>query len=134
MRCSSARRQPPASADRQIDFNRDVQPILSENCYFCHGTDKNQRKAGPAARQAEPRPRRDLGKGRRAIVPGKSGESEVIRRMLSNDPDEVMPPKESHREVTPAQIEMLKQWIDEGAAYADALVVHPAEAAGSCRR
>ena len=110
---------PSRGADSgKLDFNRDVQPILSENCYFCHGTDKNQRKAGLRLDELE-EATRDLGKGRRAVVPGKSGESEMVRRMLSSDPDEVMPPKESHREVTPAQIETLKRWIDEGAEYAE---------------
>jgi hypothetical protein len=99
----------------KLSFNRDVQPILSENCYFCHGTDKNQRKAGLRL-DSFAEATRDR-KGKRPIVPGKSGESEVVKRMLSSDPDEVMPPKDSHREVTPAQIETLKKWIDQGAEY-----------------
>src|SRR5688500_7469613 len=100
----------------KLDFNRDVQPILSENCYFCHGTDKNQRKAGLRLDTFDEATRQR--KGVRPIVPGKSGQSELIRRLLSDDPDEVMPPRESHREVTPAQIETLKRWIDQGAKYA----------------
>src|SRR5688500_11963086 len=99
-----------------LDFNRDIQPILSENCYFCHGPDKAQRKADLRLDKPE-EATRDLGKGRRAILPGKSAASEAIRRMLPNDPDEKMPPAESHREVTPQQIETLKRWIDEGAVY-----------------
>src|SRR3954469_19491607 len=87
----------------KLSFNHDIQPILSENCYFCHGTDKNQRKVGLRL-DSFAEATRDR-KGKRPIVPGKSGESEVIKRMLSTDPDEFMPPKDSHREVTPAQIE-----------------------------
>jgi hypothetical protein len=102
-------------APGKLSFNRDVQPILSENCYFCHGTDKNQRKAGLRLDSFE-EATRDR-KGTRAIVPGKSGDSEIIKRMLSTDPDEVMPPKDSHREVTKAQIETLRKWIDQGAEY-----------------
>src|SRR5688500_10039147 len=101
-----------AESSDKIDFNRDVQPILSENCYFCHGTDKNQRKADLRLDSFETATRDR--KGVRPIVPGKSDQSEMIKRMLSTDPDEVMPPRNSHREVTAAQIETLKQWIDEG--------------------
>src|SRR3954462_1875076 len=58
--------------DPKLGFNRDVQPILSENCYFCHGTDKNQRKAGLRL-DSSAEATRDLGKGRHAVMPGKSG-------------------------------------------------------------
>src|SRR5687768_14290247 len=107
---------PPPPLPPQIDFNRDVQPILSENCYFCHGPDKAQRKADLRLDKPD-EAIRDLGKGRRAFVPGKSAQSDAIRRMLSTDPDEKMPPAESHREVTPQQIETLRRWIDEGAVW-----------------
>jgi hypothetical protein len=100
----------------KLDFNRDVQPILSENCYFCHGTDKKQRMADLRLDTFD-EATRDR-KGVRAIVPGASGRSETIRRLLSTDADEMMPPRESHREVTPSQIETLKLWIDQGAKYA----------------
>lgn len=101
-----------------IDFNRDVQPILSENCFACHGPDSAERKADFRL-DKEVDAKADLGKGTFAIVPGKSGESELIRRMLSSDADEKMPPPEAHREVTPAQIETLKKWIDQGAAWGE---------------
>jgi hypothetical protein len=71
-------------------------------------------RVGSVAERGDTRPRG----GRRTIVPGRSGGSEIIKWLLSSDPDEVMPPKDSHREVTAAQIEVLQRWIDGGAAYA----------------
>jgi hypothetical protein len=118
---AGARAAEPAAAapgGGQIDFARDVQPILAENCYHCHGPDAAERKADLRL-DKEKEAKADLGSGTFAIVPGKGGESELIRRMLSADPDEKMPPPNSHREVTPAQIETLRQWIDQGAVWGD---------------
>src|SRR6185369_13122364 len=96
-----------------IDFSREILPILSENCFQCHGPDAAQRKGDlrldtktDALRTANP-----------VIVPGKSGDSELIVRVLSSDPNEVMPPPKSNRKLTAAQIELLKNWVDQGAAW-----------------
>jgi hypothetical protein len=104
----------PAPAVAPLDFARDVQPILSENCFACHGPDAAERKADFRLDKEK-----DAKAARGAIVPGKGAESELIKRMLSADPDEKMPPPDSHREVTPAQIETLKRWIDEGAMWGE---------------
>jgi mono/diheme cytochrome c family protein len=98
-----------------VDFARDVRPILSDNCFHCHGPDPNTRKAGLRLDTKEGAFRQK--KGRSMIVPGKSGESEVVRRTASDDPSEVMPPPDSNRKLTPKQIETLKAWVDQGAKW-----------------
>jgi hypothetical protein len=103
------------AADGTIDYNRDVRPILSENCFACHGFD-------PVARQADLRldvaesafADRDAGP---AIVPGNPEASEAWRRITSDDESEKMPPPDSHRELTAKQKETLRRWIEEGATY-----------------
>ena len=94
-----------------IQFNRDIRPILSENCFACHGPDASKRAA--ELRLDE----RDAAVAKAAFVPGKPEESELIRRIFSNDPDTVMPTPDSHKSLTPQQKESLKAWIAEGAEY-----------------
>jgi hypothetical protein len=102
-----------AADSRSVDFRRDILPILSENCFLCHGPDSKTRKAdlrldtkAGALRTSDP-----------IIVPGKSGESELILRIVSEDPDEVMPPRKSGKTLTPHQVELLKKWVDQGATW-----------------
>ena len=104
-----------APAAPKLDFNRDIQPILSENCYHCHGPDKAERKADLRLDQ-EKEAKADHD-GTVSIVPGRSSDSELIKRIFSDDPDEVMPTPKSNRKLTVAQKEMLKRWIDEGAKW-----------------
>jgi hypothetical protein len=99
------------------DFNREIRPILSENCFYCHGQDPQHRKAGrrldiasEAAREID---------GIRAIAPGDPGQSELLIRVLSQDPDEIMPPPDSHRKLAPREIDLLRRWIAGGAPYAE---------------
>ena len=81
-----------ATAEDDIRFNRDVRPILADNCFACHGQDAKKRKAKLRLDQREGAlADRD---GSRAIVPGNLKESELWRRITSNDPDEMMPPPE----------------------------------------
>ncbi|MCX6839908.1 MAG: PSD1 and planctomycete cytochrome C domain-containing protein [Verrucomicrobia bacterium] len=94
-----------------IDFSRDIQPLLSENCYHCHGQDANERK-GDLRLDVE----KDA-KAAKAVVAGKSHASSLIERIFSTDPDEVMPTPKSNRKLTEAQKQLLKQWIDEGAKW-----------------
>src|SRR5262245_64088497 len=83
------------AADPPVDFSRDVAPILSDNCYFCHGPDEKARKAKLRFDTKEGAFRvRD---GEAVIVPGKSAESELIRRITAEDADERMPPTKSNR-------------------------------------
>jgi hypothetical protein len=92
-------------------FNRDVRPILSENCFLCHGPDANHRK-GKLRLDL-----RDEAIAKGAIVPGKPAESELIKRILTTDEDDLMPPPESHKKLDAAQKETLRRWISAGAEY-----------------
>lgn len=98
-----------------LDFSRDVQPILSENCFHCHGPDANERKGG--LRLDVEKDAKALKDGVSAISPGNSHASTLIERIFSTDPDEVMPTPKSNRKLSEAQKRTLKQWIEEGAQW-----------------
>jgi mono/diheme cytochrome c family protein len=102
-----------ATSYAQVQFNRDIRPILSDNCFHCHGPDKDDRKADLRLDTAAGIVQ-DLG-GYQAVVPGNAEKSELYKRIIHSDPEEKMPPKESHKHLTPSQIELLAQWIKEGA-------------------
>ncbi len=104
----------------QIDFNQHVKPILSDKCYLCHGPDKNKISAGLqlhlpdlAYKESENTP------GKYAIVPGNAGKSLLVDRILSDDPEMVMPEPETHLFLTDYEKAMLVRWIEEGAEYKD---------------
>ena len=103
------------SAAADLDFSRDIQPILSENCYHCHGPDAAERKAD--LRLDVEKDAKIVRDGVTAISPGKSHASTLIDRIFSTDPDEVMPTPRSNRKLTEAQKQLLKQWIDDGAKW-----------------
>src|SRR6185369_1408923 len=105
-----------ASAVPKVDFNRDVRPVLSDNCFACHGPDTKKVKAGLRLdlRDVATKP---LKSGQIAIVPGKPAESELVRRIFAVASDDLMPPAESHKTLTAAQKELLKRWIAEGSEY-----------------
>lgn len=105
-----------AAAEPTLDFNRDIRPILSDACFRCHGFDEKTRAAGLRLDTAEGATAK-LESGAVAIVPGKSGESELIQRITSTDDSTRMPPPDSGKTLTPEQIETLKRWIDEGAQF-----------------
>jgi len=82
-----------------VNFNRDIRPIMSDTCFFCHGPDKAKREAGLRLdHRDEAIAERD---GIRAIVPGKPDESDAIERIFSKDPDDMMPPPDSNKKLTP---------------------------------
>lgn len=98
-------------AEPTVQFNRDIRPILSDRCLLCHGPDDKTREADL---------RLDLRDAAiaKVIVPGKSAESELLKRILSTDVDERMPPAHAGRKpLTEAEISILRRWIDEGAEY-----------------
>ena len=103
----------PVPAADKFDFSRDVLPILSENCFACHGPDAKARKAHlrldrkeDALRQKDP-----------IIVAGRSGESELIRRVGSAEESEIMPPRRSGKKLSAAQIKILTNWVNQGATW-----------------
>lgn len=94
-----------------IDFNRDIKPILSDRCFQCHGPDEKHREADL---------RLDLAESAldSVVVPGKSSESDLLSRITSDDPDAVMPPPTANKKkLTPAEIDKITKWIDQGASF-----------------
>ena len=101
------------AADTPISYTRDIRPILSENCFYCHGQDPNQRKADI---------RFDTLQGQKesgTITPGKPSESPLIDRIHSGDATKLMPPPKSNRKLTADQKTLLERWIAEGARFED---------------
>lgn len=98
-----------------VEFNRDIRPILSDNCFFCHGPDKNKRKADLRLDTAEGLSGKPGEPG--AVVPGKPADSELFRRITSTDPEQKMPPAESGKSLTPRDIALLKKWIEQDAKF-----------------
>ena len=111
---------PGNAAPKKVDFNRDIRPILSNKCIQCHGPDKETLKAdlrldvrdSAIGKTSEQKPNPG------AIVPGKPDASELIHRILTDDPDEVMPPPKTKKTISKREVALLKQWITEGAEYA----------------
>ena len=102
----------------QISYNFHVRPILSDNCFACHGPDANKRESGlrldePEAAYAALKDYPNL----HAIVPGQPEQSEAFRRILSNNADEMMPPPSSNLSLTEEEVEIIKNWIAQGAQY-----------------
>jgi hypothetical protein len=114
--CTVSAQPGPDATVARIEFNRDIWPILADNCLACHGPDSKKMKGGL---------RLDLrdeaiksGKsGEMALVPGKPEASELVRRIFATDEDDRMPPPESHKALTKVQKELLRRWIAEGAEY-----------------
>jgi hypothetical protein len=103
---------------RTVSYNWDVRPILSQNCFRCHGPDAEVRKAGLRLDVSEmaygelPKDR-----GKHAIVPGNPGKSELFRRITASDPEERMPPADTHLTLSRREVAILDRWIRQGARY-----------------
>ncbi|MGH9850146.1 MAG: PSD1 and planctomycete cytochrome C domain-containing protein [Blastocatellia bacterium] len=103
------------SAAEPVRFGRDVAPILSANCFACHGPDEKHRQAGLRLDvEADAKAKRKSGL---PIAPGEPEKSLILARLTSTDPDVVMPPPHTHKQVKPEQIETLRRWIAEGAKW-----------------
>ncbi len=100
----------------EVSFNGEIRPILADRCFSCHGPDSAARKADLRLDQ-EDAAKVKTGDGLIPIVPGKPGESEILRRLLSHDPDEIMPPPDSNLTVSPNEIALIRRWIVEGAKW-----------------
>jgi hypothetical protein len=105
-----------SGADAKVSFNREIRPILSEQCFSCHGFDAKHRKADLRLDTREGALADN--DGVRAIIPGDLAKSELWKRLLSQDAEEVMPPPEAHKpKLTAKQLATLRRWIEEGAPY-----------------
>ena len=105
------------AAETSVDFNREVRPILSDRCYGCHGPDADKgRKAGLRLDELAGATKK-LKSGEIAIVPGDLEKSAMAHRIISTDPEEVMPPPELHRPLSASEKDILKRWIKQGAKY-----------------
>ncbi len=108
-------------ANSDIDFNRDIRPILSDKCFSCHGPDEKHRKAklrldvadGPHSPFVAARAKWSGA----AIVPGKPAQSPVFQRITTADADDRMPPASTNKTLTAREVKLLRQWIESGAKY-----------------
>lgn len=107
------------AAEGAISFNRDIQPVLSEYCYQCHGPDSASRKpkSAPLRLDRERYAFEVRGDGKPVILKGDPANSELMRRIRTTDPDEVMPPADMHKVMKPEEVDLLERWIASGAEY-----------------
>jgi hypothetical protein len=114
--CAVHAQRGPEATGSIIQFNRDIRPILSDNCFACHGPDSKKLKGGLRLdlRDQAIKPAKS---GEIALVPGKPEASELVRRIFATKEDDLMPPPESHKVLTKAQKELLRRWIASGAEY-----------------
>lgn len=108
-----------AADDAPISFNESIQPILSENCYHCHGPDSGTRepKKAPLRLDREKFAFQKREDGKPVMIPGDAGASLLVKLIKSKNPDEVMPPVKSHNQLKPEQIALLERWVAQGAKY-----------------
>ncbi|MBI3878715.1 MAG: PSD1 domain-containing protein [Verrucomicrobia bacterium] len=104
------------AAKHEVKFNRDIRPIMSDTCFHCHGPDAKARKANLRLdlRDEALKPAKS---GEIPIVPGKPEKSEIIKRIFTKDTDDLMPPPDAHKTFTPAQKDLFKRWVAQGAKY-----------------
>jgi len=102
-------------AAAEVDFNRDIRPILSENCFQCHGPDAAKRKAGLRLDTREGATQ--VNNAVVAVDTANLAKSELLARITTTDPDSQMPPPESNSKLTPEQVQLLQRWVVEGAKY-----------------
>ena len=100
----------------EVKYNRDIRPLLADRCFACHGFDPGKRKGDLRLDTREGATLKN-GEGRAAVVPGDVESSELWKRLVTTDEDDVMPPPESHKTVNEAEKALLKRWIEEGAVY-----------------
>ena len=127
--CSVNAAEPKRNLPTQIEFNRDLRPILSDNCFYCHGPDKNHR-------EADLRLDTEAGlfggeKAKGVVRKGSPGQSKLIHRILTNDADEKMPPPDSGKQLSSQNIEILKKWIEQGASFEGHWAFQPVKVAES---
>lgn len=109
---------PKTRTATRVDFGRQIRPILSDNCFHCHGPDSHTRKAKLRldVKEGVFATTRD---GKKVVAPGKADESELYARLITHESSELMPPEKSGKKLTPVQIRLLKDWINQGAPMTD---------------
>lgn len=103
-------------ANAKIDFNRDIRPLLSDNCYACHGPDEAHREAGLRLDVKESA-FGELDSGERALVPGDLAASHLYQRLITEDEDERMPPVDHAKSLSAEEIGLFKRWVEQGAKW-----------------
>ncbi len=103
-------------AEEKISYNRQIRPLLSDQCFTCHGPDANKRK-GKLRLDIREEAMKPAKSDAVAIVPGKPEESELITRIYETEEDEIMPPLKTHKSLSKDQKELIRQWIAQGAEY-----------------
>jgi len=118
--CGIEKPQDVAEAEKSlpdvVDYNLHIKPLLSDRCFACHGPDKNNQKAGLFLHDAKGA-FASLESGNKAIVPGSLKNSEIVSRILSDDPEIMMPPPESNLKLTAEEKALILKWVDQGAEY-----------------
>lgn len=111
----------------KVDFNFDIRPILSDRCFFCHGPDEKSRKAKLRLDERDGlfAPRKD---GTLVVKPGHPDQSSLIQRIFTADPDDVMPPPDSHLDLSAAEKDLFRRWVQEGAEWKDHWAFNPVKA------
>ncbi|MGC3961560.1 MAG: DUF1553 domain-containing protein [Verrucomicrobiota bacterium] len=117
-----------AAEPAKVDFNFQIRPLLSDRCYRCHGPDSGSRKAKLRLDQREGA-LKELEDGMAVVKPGDLEHSELIRRIVATNEDDVMPPPDSHLTLSPVEKELLKRWVLEGAEYKSHWAFLPVEKA-----
>lgn len=115
---AAAANSPAAGPPPAIDYARQVRPLLSDRCFRCHGPDEAERQAGLRLDQRDAAIAK-LATGVVAIQPGDAAQSELVARILSTDPDKQMPPPDSGKTLSAAEIGLLKAWVEQGAPWKD---------------
>jgi hypothetical protein len=111
-----------SGAEVPVSFARDIRPILSNNCFMCHGPDEAERKGGPEGSgglrlDTAEGAAMDLGGGRRSVEPGRPEASDLMARVTTSAVDDLMPPPKSGKKLTPAEVDLLARWIKQGGSY-----------------
>jgi hypothetical protein len=99
-----------------VGYRHDILPVLSDRCFKCHGPDSATREAGLRLDRADSATAK-LDSGAKALVPGSAAESALVKRIMSSDPDEMMPPPDSGKFLSDAEKAILKRWVEQGAKY-----------------
>lgn len=126
-RAASGQNDPALALPKEVTFNAHIRPIFSDTCFACHGFDAKKREADLRLDTPEGAYAKLKDSEERAIVPGKPDESAILKHILSDDPDEVMPPKKFHKDLTDRQKLLIRAWVEQGAKYEQHWAFSPVE-------